>query len=1184
MLRSLIYFRRRHLAVAAGAAVACAVLTGALLVGDSVRTSLRDLALERLGDTQRALATDGFVRQDLAAELEESRGGEARVVPVLLLNGSAVAAGSRARASGVTLVGFDEGFPGLWPEAEPWPAEALDSGGLFPPVILNQPLQDQLGVEPGDAVLLSFGRAAEIPRGSLLGRREAGDVLQTLRLTVAAVIPASGPGAFGLTPRQTEPLNAFVPLARLQAAVDRPGRVNALLLAGNESSGDAAAGLAETLRERLTLEDLQLRTIARDGTVSVESERFVLRDETVTAIEQLAEEELAAEERLTAWRLHSYLANKVRVAGRDDGTLLPYAATAAFETPPAGFGELILTSGEAAPELGPAQALLNRWAAERLGAAAGDTLEIEYFRVGQGEQLYTETATLELVGVVEMEGLGADPTLTPEYPGISDADNIADWDPPFPVELDLVTTEDEAYWDEYRAAPKLFVSAATGEALWRSRYGSVTALRLGPVLDGSASEEPSDGPEAAGAETQDVGALESRLAEELPRRVDLGAFGLTFEPVRAQALTASQGATDFSQLFLAFSWFLILAAALLVALLFGLGVEQRAREIGLLRAVGFAEGAVRRRFLGEGTVVALVGCAVGLAGAVGYSALLMLGLRTLWLPAVGSQRLFLHVAPASLITGFVISLVLVVATILLTLRRLRRVSPPALLAGSVEPATSRRRGRAARWLAGLGGALTVGLLALALLGDEIPSEALFFGVGAGVLITGLALFSLWCRATGSTALSFGAGGSGTGGSGTGGFGRGGFGGGGWALLAVRNSARSPGRSVLSVTLVACACFVIVTAAANRRDPAAIDHGKESGTGGYALVARSDVPLFQNPGDPEARFDLGLPDDEALWEGVEIMALRRLPGDDASCLNLYRPERPQVLGVPEAFIERGGFHFHALEGGEAVEAPSANPWSILQQDLGTDPETGAAVIPAVADFESATWILKKKLGDVIELPGGRGEPVHLKLVGLLDASIFQSEMLISEDALLEHFPGVEGYTDFLVEGPEGASDEEIRELATALEAGLTDFGFDAVETGQRLAAFKAVQNTYISTFQTLGGLGLLLGTLGLAVVLLRNVHERRGELAALRAFGFRRSLLKNLILFETVFLLLLGIALGTVAALVSTFPYLAGGSGAAIPWGSLTLTLLAVFLTGAVACALATRQALRGKLLEGLKGE
>jgi ABC-type antimicrobial peptide transport system permease subunit len=1139
--------------VAVGAAVACAVLTGALLVGDSVRSSLRDLALERLGQTQRALATDGFVRQDLAAEVANELGDEARVVPVLLLNGSAVAAASRSRASGVTLVGFEEGFPGLWPDSETWPADALDSGGPFPPVILNQPLQQQLGVEPGDAVLLSFGRAAEIPRGSLLGRREAADVLQTLRLTVAAVIPASGPGAFGLTPRQTEPLNAYVPLDRLQAALDRPGRVNALLLAGEGAAGtEASARLEEALQELVTLEDLQLRTVARNGTVSVESERFVLRDETVAALEHFAEEQ-----RLTAWRLHSYLANKVRVAGREDGPLLPYAATAAFETPPAGFGDLTLVGGGPAPELGSAQALLNRWAAERLGAAAGDTLEIEYFRVGQGEQLYTETARLELMGVVEMEGLGADPTLTPEYPGISDADNIADWDPPFPVDLDLVTTEDEAYWDEYRAAPKLFVSAATGEALWRSRYGSVTAVRLG-----SAASEP----QAAFGEDP-VAELEALLAEELPRRVDLGAFGLTFEPVRAQALAASQGATDFSQLFLAFSWFLILAAALLVALLFGLGVEQRAREIGLLRAVGFAEGSVRRRFLGEGTLVALVGCAVGLAGAVGYSALLMLGLRTWWLPAVGSRRLFLHVAPGSLITGFVIALVLVVATILITLRRLRRVSPPALLAGSVEAPSSRRPGRLARWLAGFGAAMTVGLLALALLGDELPSEALFFGVGAGVLITGLALFSLWCRATGSTALRFGVGGAAS-----------------KALLAIRNSARSPGRSVLSVTLVACACFVIVTAAANRRDPAAIDHGKESGTGGYALVARSDVPLFQNPSDPEARFDLGLPDDPGLWEGVEILSLRRLPGDDASCLNLYRPERPQVLGVPDSFIERGGFHFHALQIEEGSEASPENPWSILQQDLGTDPETGAAVIPAVADFESATWILKKKLGDLIELEGGRGEPVFLKLVGLLDASIFQSEVLVSEEALLEHFPGVEGYTDFLVEASGNASDEEVRELATALEAGLADFGFDAVETGQRLAAFKAVQNTYISTFQTLGGLGLLLGTLGLAVVLLRNVHERRGELAALRAFGFRRSLLKNLILFETVFLLLLGMALGTVAALVSTFPYVAGGSGAAIPWGSLTLTLLAVFLTGTLACALATRQALRGELLEGLKGE
>ena len=55
--------------------------------------------------------------------------------------------------------------------------------------------------------------------------------------------------------------------------------------------------------------------------------------------------------------------------------------------------------------------------------------------------------------------------------------------------------------------------------------------------------------------------------------------------------------------------------------------------------------------------------------------------------------------------------------------------------------------------------------------------------------------------------------------------------------------------------------------------------------------------------------------------------------------------------------------------------------------------------------------------------------------------------------------------------------------------MVDFGADATGTAERLAQFHRVENTYLSTFQALGGLGLILGTMGLATVLLRNVLER-----------------------------------------------------------------------------------------------
>src|SRR5207302_6149628 len=123
------------------------------------------------------------------------------------------------------------------------------------------------------------------------------------------------------------------------------------------------------------------------------------------------------------------------------------------------------------------------------------------------------------------------------------------------------------------------------------------------------------------------------------------------------------------------------------------------------------------------------------------------------------------------------------------------------------------------------------------------------------------------------------------------------------------------------------------------------------------------------------------------------------------------------------------------------------------------------------------------------------------------------------------------------------EDEVKHL---LERGLPAQGFEVTPVARRLESYLAVENTYLSTFQALGGLGLILGALGLAVVLLRSVWERRGELALLRALGYRRSVLGWLMLTENSFLLALGLCAGTVSALLAVAPHLVGGAGG-VPW-------------------------------------
>jgi ABC-type antimicrobial peptide transport system permease subunit len=298
-------------------------------------------------------------------------------------------------------------------------------------------------------------------------------------------------------------------------------------------------------------------------------------------------------------------------------------------------------------------------------------------------------------------------------------------------------------------------------------------------------------------------------------------------------------------------------------------------------------------------------------------------------------------------------------------------------------------------------------------------------------------------------------------------------------------------------------------------------------------------------------------------------LRLLPGEEVSCLNLYQPQQPRVLGVSAEQIERGGFQFRELIDPNF----KSNPWSLLEQEVAPE------VIPAFGDYNSVRWIMHLGLGKDVVMRNEFGLEIKLRFVGLFERSIFQREVLISEANFLKHFPGVSGYSYFLIE----TSSQQAQAVSERFEQNLQNYGFDVSSTRAKLADFQVVENTYLSIFQTLGGLGLLLGTLGLGIILIRNAIERRGELATLQAFGFRRATLTLILLVENGFLILAGILIGSFSALMAVAPHLAGGS-AHLPWLSLGATILSVLIAGLLVSALSVFAVTRMVLLTGLKEE
>ena len=382
----------------------------------------------------------------------------------------------------------------------------------------------------------------------------------------------------------------------------------------------------------------------------------------------------------------------------------------------------------------------------------------------------------------------------------------------------------------------------------------------------------------------------------------------------------------------------------------------------------------------------------------------------------------------------------------------------------------------------------------------------------------------------------------------------------------------PARSLFCIALIGSATFIIVSMEAFRQNPLQASLEKRSGTGGYPLIADSVLPILQDPNSVEGREALGIPGTEnPELSQVKFVPFRLRPGDDASCLNLYAPQEPKVLGASHSFLTSGRFSFQDSLASTPDE--KRNPWLLLE----SAPKDG--IIPAIGDANTIRYILHLSLGRVLTLRGSDGQPVHLRLVAALHESVLQGEVIISEANFLRAFPDQEGYRFFLLEVPPAS----VPSVTQHLTEGLADWGFNIESTQDRLASYLQVENTYLSTFQSLGALGLILGTAGLASVLLRNVLERRHELALLRAVGYRKQVLSAIIVAENLVLVICGLACGALCALLSIIPAL-HTRAAPFPVAMVAVLLLAVLFVGLTSSLLAVVAALRSPLIDALRSE
>ncbi|WP_167605489.1 FtsX-like permease family protein [Maribellus sediminis] len=1097
ILKSFIHYFKANLLVALGVAISAMVLTGSLVIGDSVRYSLTQATFYRLGETTHLVSVkERYFRQEMAAEME-ARQPEIKATPILLLEGIAVADGGQRRANKVQVVGVDSDFSEI---SNTSVFSVLENNEIA----ISQNLAEKLQVQEGDNLLIRIKKASLIPMNAPFVSAEETTV--ALRASVRIVLTKEQLGRFNLKNSQTAPFNIFLSIGRLNQLMEFEGKANQILVKSNLDNG----AILQTVNDCHTPADagLQVKQIGKSNEVEISTERVFIEEKVAETLQKLPD----------ADPILTYFVNEI---AEETTSHEPRAASSAnnqslsistnlHQSPTIPYSFVSSLQG-----LGENEISLNKWAADDLGANVGDSIVLKYWQIGPLRKLIEKESLFIVSEIIPMNSVLCDPERVPELPGLSDAGHCREWEAGVPINLDAIRDKDEQYWNEYKGTPKAFVSLGKALEMWSNRFGNYTAFRF-PAATFS----------------------EEKFTEVFKQNITSADLGMMVEPIRANGVQAAQNGTDFSGLFIGLSFFILIAAIILTALLFRFNLENRSTQVGLLAALGFQQKQIRRIYISEGLVTAVFGAVLGVIVSVFYTRLVFRILNTLWFDIVRTNVLEIEIVPLTLVTGFLISVLVSLVAIFISVRKFQQ-RQIAEIQKSVSGKSTKKFNVIYDVLMWASLLVVVVISILQLTAGKLE-PSMFFTSGALLLLGLLLLFRKVLRRiakTGSNEPTI-------------------------FTLIKANLGRNLSRSLTVVILFALGTFIVVSTGSNKLDLFANAQNKTSGTGGFLYFAETTVPVLFDINDPQKKAQ------EGIFESFDVVQFRKVDGDDASCLNLNRIAQPAILGVdPEALADRFSFAVKEKE----VEG---DPWLALDTDLDD------GTIPAIADQTVIQWGLGKKVGDVIQYQNELGDTLNLKLIAGTTPSIFQGFVIISNQQFLKSYPSSSGSSVFLIDG--APANEQA--IGDELQSVFRDYGWEMENSAKRLVEFYSITNTYLSIFLALGTLGLILGTIGLAVILARTILERRREIAMMQAVGFRNSSIFRVLANEYLVLLVTGVLMGFVAAVVATLPaFLSTNSDAS--FSTVLFVVAAILVNGVIWIAALSRFSLnRTIVIEGLQAD
>jgi len=1091
IIKSLWYFRKQHFAVFLGTIVSTAVLTGALIIGDSVKYSLHDLVNLRLGEVEYAMPTaDRYVRADLANEIQVDL--NANVTALLQVKGIAIQPESQIRTNNIHTYGVDQGF---WKFSSAQEIDLKDGE-----VSVSSNLANKMSLKIGDEFLLRVEKGSLIPANAPFVSDE--DQTLALRLKVKAIAGDHEMGRFSLKNNQVAPYNVFLSRDYLASEMDLEGRANLLLACANKKSSLFKEDVKNSLEKNWKVKDagLDVRNIKGKDQLELISDRVFIDQPISDAIANLE---------INQQSLLTYFVNCI--SSKDKET--PYSFVSAIN----GDSRLSNLAGD--------EIIITQWLADDIQAKAGDTISLDYFAIGALRTLEEQKQRFVVKEVLPLDSDLLDQFMMPSFPGLSDAGSCNEWEAGVPVDFSKIRPKDEDYWKQHKGTPKAFISPAKAVELWSNKYGKYTAFRFNN-------------------KELNQKALENVLLSVMNPNL----LNLSFISVRSAGVSAASNMVDFGELFLSLSFFIIFAGVLLTILIYSLNLDSRSQENGILLGLGFNKSQILRIRIYESLVTVVVGGLVGVLGGILYNNLLLKALNSVWTGVVRTNMLNVHLRGITLFTGFAIGLVVALLCIWLVTRKKLKKTASKLIQNTVDENSSAKGSRISVLIAFVAALGTLAMIVYAFVSSLEQNAELLLSAG-GLFMIGACAFVNRCLQKLSSGRSIATPSI--------------------LQLAMKNSARNRKRSLASVVLLALGTFSVLITGANRKTFYNSENENKSGTGAYEYWMETTMPVLFDLNTAEGLEKVG------FWEGdldstTQFVQFRALEGDDASCLNLNQVQKPRILGFdPFLFDKKDAFSFASL----AANVDSEHPWQALNQDLGTD------VIPAFADQTVIVWGLKKAVGDTLVYQNEFGKDIKLVLLGGLNNSIFQGNVLISDSQFQKHFPSISGSKILLIDSQLNKEDQFMQKF----ENNLQDLGVTGMKTSDRLSAFYSVENTYLSMFMFLGGLGVIIGTIGLGIVLMRNIMERKRELALLSAIGYQQKSLFKLLFYENLFLLLVGLCCGLGAALIGVLPSLLSPSFH-MPVGYVLTLLFGILISGLIWIWIPARQIKKYNIVESLKNE